>query len=79
MHCGTLRYGHLDPSGTTHAFAKAARINGAKIYRKTKVEELVQTIEGAWDVVTNQGTIRAEHVVNAGGLWAREVGRMVGD
>ena len=70
--------GHLDPSGTTHAYAKAARINGAEIYRKTKVEELVQTVDGTWDVITNQGTIRAEHVVNAGGLWAREVGRMVG-
>ena len=70
--------GHLDPSGTTHAYAKAARVNGATIYRHTKVEELVQTPDGAWDVVTSKGTIRAEHVVNAGGLWARECGRMVG-
>ncbi|MEP1934212.1 MAG: FAD-dependent oxidoreductase [Roseibium sp.] len=70
--------GHLDPSGTTHAYAKAARINGAEIYRHTKVEELVQTPDGAWDVITNKGTIQAEHVVNAGGLWARECGRMVG-
>ena len=70
--------GHLDPAGTTHAYAKAARINGAEIYRKTKVEELVQTVDGTWDVITNQGSIKAEHVVNAGGLWAREVGRMVG-
>ncbi|EEE46155.1 GcvT family protein [Roseibium alexandrii] len=70
--------GHLDPSGTTHAYAKAARINGAEIYRHTKVEEMVQTPEGTWDVITDKGTIRAEHVVNAGGLWARECGRMVG-
>ncbi len=70
--------GHLDPSGTTHAYAKAARINGATIYRHTKVEELVQTPDGEWDVITDKGTIRAEHVVNAGGLWARECGRMVG-
>lgn len=70
--------GHLDPSGTTHAYAKAARVNGATVYRHTKVEELVQTQDGAWDVITNKGTIRAEHVVNAGGLWARECGRMVG-
>ncbi|WP_415715416.1 GcvT family protein [Roseibium sp.] len=70
--------GHLDPSGTTHAYAKAARVNGATVYRHTKVEELVQTPEGTWDVITNKGTIRAEHVVNAGGLWARECGRMVG-
>jgi dimethylglycine dehydrogenase len=70
--------GHLDPSGTTHAYAKAARVNGAEIYRHTKVEELVQTPDGTWDVTTDKGTIRAEHVVNAGGLWARECGRMVG-
>ena len=34
--------------------------------------------DGTWDVVTEQGTIHADHVVNAGGLWARECGRMVG-
>ncbi|PVB61833.1 FAD-dependent oxidoreductase [Labrenzia sp. 011] len=70
--------GHLDPSGTTHAYARAARVNGATVYRHTKVEELVQTPDGTWDVITDKGTIRAEHVVNAGGLWARECGRMVG-
>ncbi|MEW4456916.1 FAD-dependent oxidoreductase [Roseibium algicola] len=70
--------GHLDPSGTTHAYAKAARVNGATVLRHTKVEELVQTPDGTWDVITNKGTIHAEHVVNAGGLWARECGRMVG-
>ncbi|MBO6757483.1 MAG: GcvT family protein [Roseibium sp.] len=70
--------GHLDPSGTTHAYAKAARVNGAEIYRHTKVEDLHQTPDGTWQVVTTRGTIMAEHVVNAGGLWARECGRMVG-
>ncbi|MBM3531434.1 MAG: FAD-dependent oxidoreductase [Alphaproteobacteria bacterium] len=70
--------GHLDPSGTTHAYAKAARIFGAEIYRQTRVIELNLRPEGSWDVVTDKGTITAEHVVNAGGLWAREVGRMVG-
>lgn len=70
--------GHLDPSGTTHAYAKAARMQGAEIERFCKVEELVQRPDGTWDVITNKGTIHAEHVVNAGGLWAREIGRMVG-
>ena len=70
--------GHLDPSGTTHAYAKAAKVNGAEIYLRNKVEELVQRPDGGWDVITENGTIHAEHVVNAGGLWAREVGRMVG-
>ncbi len=70
--------GHLDPYGVTHAYAKSAKKGGAEIYLKTKVEELVQREDAIWEVVTNKGTIHAEHVVNAGGLWAREVGRMVG-
>ena len=70
--------GNLDPYGTTHAYAKAARIGGAEIHQQTRVTDLVRRPGGGWDVVTTQGTIVAEHVVNAGGLWAREVGRMVG-
>jgi dimethylglycine dehydrogenase len=74
----TIVDGHLDPSGTTQAYAQAARKLGASIDRFTMVEELVQTTERGWRVITNNGTIVAEHVVNAGGLWAREVGHMVG-
>ncbi len=70
--------GHLDPSGATHAFAKAARLNGAEIHRQTRVLALTPTGRGSWSVSTDKGTIEAEHVVNAAGLWAREVGRMVG-
>jgi dimethylglycine dehydrogenase len=70
--------GHLDPSGTTHAYAGAARKLGAAIERHTRVVDVKARADGQWDVVTDKGTIRAEHVVNAGGLWAREVGRMVG-
>jgi len=70
--------GHLDPSGTTHAYAKAAKMQGAEIYLRNRVLELNPRGDGTWDVVTEQGTIHAEYVVNAGGLWAREVGEMVG-
>ena len=70
--------GHVDPSGVTNAYAKAARIGGAEVYRHTRVAELNQTADGGWDVVTDKGTVKADIVVNAGGLWAREVGRMVG-
>ncbi len=70
--------GHLDPSGTTHAYAKAARMLGAEIVLRNPVKELTQEADGTWNVVTEQGTVKAEHVVNAGGLWAREIGRMVG-
>ncbi len=37
-----------------------------------------QRTDGTWDVITDKGNIHAEHVINCGGLWAREVGRMVG-
>ena len=70
--------GHLDPYGTTHAYAKAAKINGAEIQLRTKVEALNPRSDGSWEVVTDQGTIIAENVVNAAGLWAREVGEMAG-
>ena len=70
--------GHVDPYGVTHAYAIAARKNGAQFHTHTKVENLSQDPDGTWQVLTNQGTITAEHVVNAAGLWAREVGRMVG-
>ncbi|MEM1201111.1 MAG: FAD-dependent oxidoreductase, partial [Pseudomonadota bacterium] len=70
--------GHLDPSGTTHAYAKAARMAGAEIVLRNPVLETNQRADGGWDVVTEQGTIVAEHVVNAAGLWGREVGALAG-
>ncbi|NGO50670.1 GcvT family protein [Allomesorhizobium camelthorni] len=74
----TVVDGHLDPSGVTHAYAKAARALGAEVERFTRVEDIVRREDGLWRVITNKGEIITEHVVNAGGLWAREVGRMVG-
>ena len=70
--------GHVDPYGVTHAYAKAARMAGAEIVLRNRVTGLLARPEGGWEVVTEQGSVVAEHVVNAGGLWAREVGRMVG-
>ena len=70
--------GHIDPSGVTLAYAKSAQLAGAEIVRQTRVVDTRQRADGSWDVITTKGTVHAEHVVNAGGLWAREVGRMVG-
>ena len=70
--------GHVDPYGVTHAYARAAQLAGAEIQRQTRVVDTKARPDGTWDVVSERGTVRAEHVVNAGGLWAREVGRMVG-
>jgi dimethylglycine dehydrogenase len=70
--------GHLDPHGVTHAFAKAARGYGSEVYRRNCVKELHQQADGSWQVVSEKGVIHAEHVINAAGLWAREVGAMAG-
>jgi len=70
--------GHCDPSGTTHAYVKAARALGAQAERFTRVLALTARRDGSWDVVTDKGTVHAEHVVNCAGLWARDVGHMVG-
>ena len=72
------REGYIDTTGTVHAYAKAAKLRGADVIEHNKVEELIQRPDGSWDVATEKGTIHAEHVVNAGGLWAKQVGRMVG-
>ena len=71
--------GSVDPYGVTHAYAICARNRGAEVYTDTWVTGLSQRHDGTWDVITDRDhTIHAEHVVNAGGLWAREVGRMAG-
>ena len=70
--------GHLDPAGTTQAYARGARMQGAEIVLRNPVRELHPRPDGSWDVVTAKGTVNAEYVVNAAGLWAREVGEMAG-
>ncbi len=71
------REGYIDTTGTVHAYAAAAKKHGATVIEHNRVLELNQTLQG-WDVVTEKGTISCEHVVNAGGLWAKQVGRMAG-
>ncbi len=70
--------GDLDPSGATYAFAKAAKVHGAQYFTHTPATATVQRADGSWDVTTPKGVINAEHIVNCGGLWAREVGHMQG-
>ncbi len=70
--------GNLDPNGATYAYAIAAKKRGAEIVEGNRVLELQRQPSGEWLVETEQGPVTAEHVVNAGGLWARRVGRMVG-
>ena len=70
--------GEVDPSGVTYAYAKSAKVYGGKYYTHTPVLETNQKEDGTWNVVTEKGNINAEIVINAGGLWAREVGKLAG-
>jgi dimethylglycine dehydrogenase len=72
------REGYVDTTGTVWAYARAARNRGATVIERNRIIELNQRPDRSWDVVTESGTINAEHVVNAAGLWAKQVGRMVG-
>ena len=71
------REGYVDTTGTVNAYAKCARMRGAEVIEHNRVLELQPTKEG-WKLITEKGIVEAEHVVNAGGLWAKQVGRMVG-
>ena len=71
--------GHVDPTGVTRAYIKSAQLLGAQVHQHTPVVGLEQRPDDTWSIrIENGDVIQAEHVVNAGGLWAREVGRMVG-
>jgi dimethylglycine dehydrogenase len=70
--------GNVDPSGVTHAYAKGARNLGAEVHRFTPVIATTQRDDGSWDVETDKGNIHADVVINAAGLWAREVAAMAG-
>ena len=66
--------GHVDPSSLTQAIARAARMRGAKIIENTRVIETVIKNRRAIEVVTDNGRYRCEILVNAAGMWARELG-----
>jgi dimethylglycine dehydrogenase len=69
--------GHVDPSNVTMALAAGARALGAKIVRRCRATNITKQA-GDWLVETEQGTIRCEHVVNAGGTYARQMGEWSG-
>ena len=70
--------GHTDPASATNAMAAGARMGGAEIYRHTQVLDTRLKEGGEWEVVTDKGSITCEHVVNAAGSFARQVGEWVG-
>lgn len=74
----SAREGYVDPSGVVHAYARAAKKRGADIIEHNRVLSLTQLPSQEWRIETEKGVILAEHVVNAGGLWAKQLGRMAG-
>jgi 4-methylaminobutanoate oxidase (formaldehyde-forming) len=70
--------GSIDPTGLTNALAIGAKNRGAKIFTNTTVEKINLTNGRVSEVVTDKGTIKTEIVVNASGMWGREIGKMVG-
>ena len=70
--------GHVAPSGVTMAMAAGARALGARIIRNCRATNITQANNGEWVVETEQGTIACEHVVNADGTYARQMGEWSG-
>ncbi|MDW3221358.1 MAG: FAD-dependent oxidoreductase [Paracoccaceae bacterium] len=70
--------GNVDPSGVTNAYAAGARQNGAEIIRFCPVIGTEQQPDGTWIVRTPKGDIASEWVINAAGLWGREVAALAG-
>ena len=70
--------GYIDPNSLTQAYAKGIRANGGRIIEGVMVNGLIRDGNRLTHVVTDQGSIETETVVNAAGLWARQVGWMAG-
>lgn len=70
--------GNVDPSGVTNAYAVGARQRGAEIHRFTPVTATERQADGSWIVRTPKGDICTQWVVNAAGLWGREVAALAG-
>ncbi len=70
--------GNVDPSGVTQAYAAGARAKGAEIHRFTPVTSTIPQPDGSWIVETEKGNIHTQWVINAAGLWGREVAAMAG-
>ncbi|MFM7531027.1 MAG: FAD-dependent oxidoreductase [Rubrivivax sp.] len=70
--------GQCNPVDVTQAYAKGARMKGAKILEGVKVKRILQEHGRAIGVVTDEGDIRASTVVIAAGMWSHEFGRRNG-
>ncbi|NQV06080.1 GcvT family protein [bacterium] len=74
----TANEGRADPSNVAMSLAKGARLKGVRVMEGVKVIGIVKKDDRVTGVVTDQGSIEAEYVVNCAGMWGREVGAMAG-
>ena len=74
----TVTDGHVAPADITNAMAAGARRLGAEVYRRTRVTDIKLQKTGEWLVVTDQGNITCEHVVNSAGSYCDVVGSWTG-
>src|SRR5579871_1976122 len=72
------RDGQTNPADTAMALAKGARLGGVKILEDCKVTGILTKDGRATGVRTAEGDVKAQTVVNCGGMWAREIGLMAG-
>jgi glycine cleavage system aminomethyltransferase T/glycine/D-amino acid oxidase-like deaminating enzyme len=70
--------GAADPSGVTHMLAKAARMEGAQIFEKSPVEEILTNNGKISGVKVNGQEIECEYIVLASGMWSRQIGEKAG-
>jgi sarcosine oxidase subunit beta len=70
--------GHVDPFKTTHAYAKAAQENGAKLYKYTYVTNIKTKNKRIESVITDKGEIKTNILINAAGAWSKKIAEIVG-
>src|SRR5438045_352954 len=70
--------GYIDPSQLTFALVEGARRRGAEICEDTRVTSIEVDEGEVRSVISDEGVIDAALVVNAGGMFAPEIGRLVG-
>jgi len=69
--------GHADPFKTTHAYAHAARKQGAALYKFTEVTGIKKRKNTIDCVLTNRGKIKTNTVVNAAGAWSKQIAELL--
>jgi len=74
----TTMDGHIDPAGGCNALAAGARQMGAEVSLRNRVTDIKALEKGEWEVITEQGNITCEHVVNAAGCYANKIMEWVG-